>query len=246
MSNTATKEYDPQLRTSMDREGVDGAVSVLRELEGGVRLEGFAYAQQLFGSRGAAPVSLDDYAALVRIGIDEAIRQSQAGGGDAAKDLANRMSYNLSADLAACWPDDTLPRERRHFEAGLAAAEDCIRWRDELNKPDERKSIAWWAKGMHLFSLGRFNESLDAFGMAARLSGVAPDDKPQSSWEFGQILNIGYCGLAQIALGDDAGRGVLASANAAYKEQCEDPAKLEDAQFGIDQLGVVEANMKPK
>jgi hypothetical protein len=79
------------------------------------------------------------------------------------KDTGNIFSYNLLADLADCWPDDDLPRERHHFEEGLRAAEDCIRWREELGKPNDRKAMAWWGKGAHLLSLDRANEAVDAF-----------------------------------------------------------------------------------
>ena len=62
---------------------------------------------------------------------------------------ASILSYNLSADLADCWPGDEKERTRAHFEAGLAAAKDCVRWREELQNPPGTLSMAWWAKGMH-------------------------------------------------------------------------------------------------
>ncbi|MBC8144572.1 MAG: hypothetical protein H7X80_03235 [bacterium] len=241
--NAPATEIEPELQSSMEREGVEGTVRFIHELDDDGQLDAFERAQRLFGPRGTAPVDFDDYISLIHIGMEDAMRHSRRGGGDASKDLANRMSFNMSADLAACWPDDERVRDKRHFEEGLKAAEDCIRWRNELNKPDERKSIAWWAKGMHLFSLDRLDDSLDAFRTATTLSGVAPDADPQSSMTFSQLLNIGYCALAQIAQGHESGRPTLERVRAAYREQFADPAKKEDAEFGIDQLTTVEKRM---
>jgi len=51
---------------------------------------------------------------------------------------ASILSYNLSADLADCWPGDTLERTRAHFEAGRQRYQKaCDRFKAQL---DDEKS----------------------------------------------------------------------------------------------------------
>src|SRR5205085_6436120 len=91
----------------------------------------FAYAKDIPG--------LDLYVETMRALIDGGTTNLPKVGtseeDDRALDSYNAMSFNLAADLADCWPNDESPRQQRYFEAGLRAAEDCVRWRNELNKP---------------------------------------------------------------------------------------------------------------
>jgi hypothetical protein len=238
------------LRATLASNGPRGVVSFVQSLPDEERLETYSAAQRLFGPRSDTSASLDDYVVIVRAGIDDAIRRSEASSDGARavalKETANIFSFNLLADLAECWPDDTIARERRHFEEGLRAAEDCIRWRDELGKPDDRKAMATWGKGMHLLSLGRHDEAIDAFRTTCAL--VFGSDSlaagPESS--FDQLLYLGYLGLARIAAGDAEGEAQLATARGGFAAQLGDDAKREDAQFGLDQLAVVERKIRAR
>ena len=147
---------------------------------------------------------LDALIVVVRAGIEEGLRQSGAeADGDLAdkcKNYSNVLSYNLSADLAECWPEDSLPREKRHFEAGLTAAHDCLRWRKELQKGPYPFSIAWWARGIHEMSLGRFADAADSFDKALDFgiqSTQAVAHKHDVDTDFNVVLNRGYAGLAR-------------------------------------------------
>ncbi|MGD8396513.1 MAG: hypothetical protein PVF43_13680, partial [Candidatus Eiseniibacteriota bacterium] len=154
------------------------------------------------------------------------------------------------ADLADCWPGDATPRTRAHFEAGLAAAEACVRWREALAKGPGPRSMAFWVQGMHLLSLGEaaaatasWQRSLDAAMAAAREQGRGADVDAHGS--FGVVLGAGYLGLGQWIGGDEAGRRRYEQALDAFRAQLEDPEQKDDAQFGIDQLETVRRRYGP-
>jgi hypothetical protein len=186
---------------------------------------------------------------IAQAGIDDAMTlANQATDGAAAAewaDAANVLSYNLSAALADCWPDDPAPRERHHFEIGLRAAEDCIRWRWELGKSADRRAMGYWAAGMHHLSLGNLAEAWGGFSTAERLvrgdakgghgAGVSPGG------DFGVILYHGYAGIARWLQGEDEGRRDFERACRAFEEtHTTDPDRKEDARFGLEQLRWVE------
>jgi hypothetical protein len=192
--------------------------------------------------------TLDVCVDVARAGIAEMLRQSEAAQAPEIRkrftNLANAMSYDLAADTADCWPGDELARTAEHYRVGLAAAEDCIRWRTELNAGDDALALAWWAKGMHLLSLGETPDARDAFkrsftlaGSAARASGRT--DRVAIEGEFGVILGWGYYGLAEWVLGEPDGKMHYGEAISTFNAQCADPDLEEDARFGIDQLELV-------
>lgn len=194
------------------------------------------------------PVQPDTYVAFANAGIAECLRQAQAAADEDTRqrrtDTANVISYNLAADLADCWVD-ALTREQRHFTRGLQAAQDCIRWRLELDKGPGPFAIAYWAQGMHQLSLGDVRSAVESFktggafsSLAAINSGTGPVVDPAG--DFGVILAAGYLGLAGICAGYAWGRGRYQEALAAFEGQLGNPEIKEDAQFGIDQLRVVE------
>lgn len=191
--------------------------------------------------------TLDGYAEVTRWAIAESLRQ--AGLEDDTEvanrrtDLANVLSYNLSTKLADCWADDTEPREQRHFELGLSAADDCLRWRQQLDKPAQPFSIAWWAKGMHELSLGStsaavasFVKSLDYAREAIREKG---DEEPSSTSHFGIALGEGYLGIAEHLAGSDADATRYHSALADFATMAENAEKKGDADFGAEQIRTV-------
>lgn len=236
-----------EMRTLMEKEGPDAVIEFIAGFDDAEqRRKLFSFGRFAFAMRDWEGKNLDAVVAVANAGIAEGLRQAEAAPSaeEAAKlvDFANVMSYNLSADLAECWPGDTLPRDKRHFEAGLKAAEDCIRWREELGKGPGPFAMAYWAKGMHQLSLGdvagaveNFEKSYDYNVEVAKEEGAAAEVSPEAG--FGLILAEGYVGLAQWAGGDEAGKGRYEAAITAFREGAEKyPDKKDDFQFGVDQL----------
>jgi hypothetical protein len=191
---------------------------------------------------------LDEYIYVCRAGIDGILEQATAeADAEAAKrltDSANVISYNLSADLADCWPPDGLMRRQQHFEAGLHAAADCVRWRDELDKPAWAKSMAYWAKGMHELSLGdgpaaeaSWQASLSHAVEDAKEEGQVSEVAPEGA--YGVVLCSGLLGLAEWSRGSSDGRARYEAAADAFRAQLDVEDRRDDAQLGLDQLEAV-------
>ena len=255
-----------KLRSILDEGDGGGVVAFIQGTpEPEQRRKLYTLARLSFPDRKSADRRFDDLIRVARAGIVEGLRQAELararGDTDEAReciDFANRLSYNLSADLAECWPGDEAPRERRHFESGLRAAYDCIVWRQELGKPPERRAMAHWAAGMHQLSMGNHIEALcdfeAAFGLALQgavaaggAAGAAGDQRPEAfvkaNGDFGVILYFGYAGTARHLLGDASGTRQFEQARAAFAGTLKAPRDkqaAEDAEFGLDQLRWVE------
>lgn len=209
----------------------------------------YKLAQRTFGVSTFEGRDLDAVILVVRAGIDEGLRQSGAETGPEAagdlKNFSNVLAFNLAADLAECWPEDTLLRATRHFEAGLAAAMDCLRWRVELLKGPYPFSIAWWARGMHEMSLGMFTASAESFDraldfgiQAAKTVGHEHDVET----DFNVVLNRGYGGWARKLGGSRLGDEQFTNACERFSRIAatgEGEAKA-DAAFGLAQLRCIE------
>ena len=207
------------------------------------RLEIHGLAQRLLSGRDAKEKNLDEYIVVARAGIAEALGRSEheadADRARALLDQANIFSFNLLADLADCWPGEGTRPERRHFEEGLRAAENCIGWREILAKPPGRKAMAWWGKGMHLLSLGRLEEATEAFRHTVALvmpEGAAPDATSTDD----QLLYSGYLAIAEALTGDERARIRYEAIIGALQQQRADESTREDAEFCIAQLRTVE------
>ena len=248
MSNSITAMHTAALVSAMQTDGAAGVIDYIRSRPESEHYNLYTLAQSTFGTRGNTAVPLDDYITIVRAGIDDSLRRSSLQTDPAAaaslKDAANIASFNLLADLAECWPDDHVTRERRHFEEGLRAAEDCIRWRDELGKPNNRKAMPWWGKGMHLLSLERYAEAIAAFETTCRLVFGGESREINADATFDQLLYSGYLALARIAAGDASGETLLSAVRLTLDTQLLDESRREDAQFALDQLGVVEGKIR--
>jgi hypothetical protein len=257
----ADEQQKEKLRSIYQEGGADRVVAFIQGTEEpGLRRNLYSLARQALPDRKSKEPRFDDVIRVARAGIAEGLREAELararGIADEAReciDFANKLSYNLSADLADCWPGDEAPRERRHFEAGLRAAYDCVVWRQELGKPPERRAMAHWAAGMHQLSLGNLVEALcgfeAAFGLAleSAAAGESEDASPETyvkaNGDFGVILYFGYAGIARRLLGDDSGIRQYEVACAAFAETLKNPRDkeaAEDAEFGLDQLRWVE------
>jgi hypothetical protein len=189
---------------------------------------------------------LDQLAAVYRAGIDEALagmaHATDSGDADWFKQAANVLSYNLAADLAPCWPGDSEPRKRAHYELGVSTMRRAIRWRIELSKPAENMTLAYWALGIHLLGLGELPDGAAAFDKAleyARLAageyGRRAEVSADGDWQV--VLNSGFRGLARALNGDSDGQQALGAALLAFQAMGEaHPDLAADAKLGHDQL----------
>jgi hypothetical protein len=245
-----------ELRACMEQGGPGEVIRLIDSIpDPETRRTVYAVAQKGFGNREWDGRNFDALIEVVSAGIGETLRQAlEAGDGEETwklTDFANRLSYNLSADLAECWPGDLAKRERRHFEAGLRAAEDCIRWRRELGKPPDRRAMAYWVAGMHQMSLGNLWEALGAFESASGLARVAVvgtgRDEVKAASDFGVVLYAGYLGIARWMLEIPDGRAQYEEACLAFEETVAkfDGEMHEDANFGVEQLRWVAKKLVP-
>jgi len=241
----------PRLLAVAEAGGAPALIAAIREEEDpGLRRALFLLSLRRIASSEFPNASLDTSLEVARAAIAEGVRQaeSEADSEEAArrKDFANVLSYNLSADLAECWPEDPRPRRREHFEAGLQAAEDCLRWREELDKGPMPFSLAHWAHGIHALSLGRietairsFEASLSAAREAARRDERSPTEGAEST--FGVHLGLGYLGIARMRSGDPEGEDLLDRALACFDFQRQaHPEESSEVDFGIAQLRTAE------
>jgi hypothetical protein len=254
-----------KLRSALEEGGTAKVVAFIQgTADSELRRKLYTLARQVLPERSDAKRRFDDVIRIARAGIAEGLRQAELArarsDADEAReclDFANRVSYNLAADLAECWPGDEARRERRHLEAGLRAAYDCIVWRQELGKPPDRRAMAHWAAGMHQLSLGNLVEALFGFEaalglalQAAAASPTTPELKPEAhvkpGGDFGVILYYGYVGIARHLIGDASGSRQFEQACAAFEgttRASKDEETLEDAAFGLDQLRWVERKL---
>ncbi len=244
----------PALREALETGGAAAAAELIRTH--GDPLERrilFIFSRQGMMGEDWEGKSFDASIKMAELGIAELLEQAETETQPENKarriDGANIISYNLSADLADCWPGDEVPRDPEHFKRGLKAAEDCLRWREELNKPAGPKHMAWWAKGMHEISLGLGSDAVASFEKAlsfgkemAAADGHSVEIGPAGS--FAPILSAGYLGLAKGMAGDVDGDTLYEQACGAFKSQLEDETKKDDAQFGIEQLETVKSRYR--
>lgn len=198
--------------------------------------------------------NLDGYVALIRFGIDELLRQAlveqDAEEAQKLKDKANMLCFNFSAALADCWENDPHPRQERHHREGLLAAERCLAWRREFQKPPRSFSIAWWAKGAHQLSLGRYEDAARSFAESSTTGAQAAAlDNGKASIEPGGyfffMLPEGYRGLALAQAGDPTGMPLFESVIAAFQPglASDDEEAREDAEIGIAQLKTMHSRL---
>jgi tetratricopeptide (TPR) repeat protein len=227
-------------------------ISFIRGFEPSQRLQLYHFARELFLFAPWEDKDLDDLVTISDAGIEEAMRQAKEAPREteiieALVDQANVMSYNLSADLADCWPGDTLVRYRRHYERGLSAALQCVEWRTELDKGSYPLFLAYWAAGMHQLSLGRYQQALYTLNQALNHaqqhtidSGLPLGLCPEAGFDL--ILAHGYLGVALVMCGEGCEQYDLAIQ--AFEEGIEElPERAEDYRFGIAQLRRVRARI---
>jgi len=244
-------EHWPQLQAAIEDGGAEAGIAWINntfsdDLE---RRVIYAYANQGLFYGDWAGRDLDTYIAVSDAGIAECLRQADAAGDEETKNKrvnsANVLSYNLGADLAFCWGDD-FERERRHFERGLQAGEDCIRWRKELGNPPFTLSMAYWLRGIHRMALddregavSDFEEALNYCEEQARADGQ-PTTLEEGNTSI--VFNHGMVALAKLVAGDESARAEYDKVRAMFAEylKSDDEELKGDAEVYDPQFDAIE------
>jgi hypothetical protein len=154
--------------------------------------------------------SLDDVSVILQAVVDAALTLADIAADDQREVItqyANVTSYNLAADLADCWPGDQSSRSPGNFEAGLYAANTCIRLREEMQKPPQAFAMAYFIKGVHEYSLGDRSAALASFckqlDFEHKASGVKKSELPGPELASNLLCAHGLIALVKFGLGDD-------------------------------------------
>lgn len=228
----------------IENSGPEMVIEFIETFESVQRLQLYELAREILVFSDWDGKNLDYLVTVSDAGIEEALSQANNASNSFSilifLDKANEMSYNLAADLAICWPGDTLTREIRHFQRGLSAALQCIEWRHELGKGEYPFFIAYWAAGIHQLSLGRPREAVYNFVKSLNHAqqytideGRALGLAPHAGFEL--ILAHGYLGIALDICGDDDDQYERAI-GAFVLGLDEYPQYADDYRFGIEQL----------
>jgi hypothetical protein len=242
-SDPVDQTADEETLVQLIDQGPEAVIEYLEGFESGQRLDLFQLVRELYVFRSFEGQNLDDLVTVSDWAIEEALEQARNSEVTLVRmellDIANTISWNLSADLAACWPGDTLTRTSTHFERGLGAALQSIVWRYELDKDDYSLFLAYWAAGMHQLSLNRPEEAIYNFVKSMNHAEQYTVDQgrplgisPQAGFEL--LLAHGYFGLAEIMADGDTQHYDLVMSK--LGEGLSDPEFSEDYQFAIDQL----------
>ena len=235
-----------------------GAVTFISGFEAfSERLILYTLARQALMMEAGLPAGLDAAIAVADAGISEVEDFLEE-----VSDLTERqnlmralhmLNFNLAADLADCWPDDSLPRERRHFERGLRAAEALLAPVFEGAVTPEVLANDLWVKGMHQLSLGRHEDALDSWGKAVARAGEAatraglPPAGPDSTLQV--LLLSGYAALILVLTGNEQSASVgrvLYRTTVGYLERRQArPEEADEARYFIAQLEKVRAVYAP-
>lgn len=252
---TAAEEYASRA-ARLAPEGSTAIVDYVWSLPDSDRLDAVRAVQKslyaLAGQGAGLDIYVDTMAALIERGTRPLELPAESDAHDRVLNSYNAISYNFAADLADCWPGDTVPREPRHFEEGLKAAENCVRWRNELNKPPKSFSLAYWAKGFHLLALGHYSGAVKSFNLSLAFALRDAQDKGQlgpvsPSSTFDVLLTSAYLGIAELAEGNPEGTRRFDDAMESFREQLRnaeltgDSEAKEDAEIGIGQLEIAKA-----
>jgi hypothetical protein len=227
------------LRKALATGKANAIVSVIRRAPTPLRRRQlFAMAQQALSRRKDPDRDLDLLIAVVQAGVRDGMQQ--AGGETDEAEAARRkafvdtISFDLAADLAECWPGDTAPRLKHHFEAGLEAARDCVRLRDDIGAPASARSPAAWMRGAHELSLGRARDAAVSFERALDFARRAASPAPAVVLAGGDYQVV----LASGALGLATNTGLFKDACSAFDATAtgSDAQAAARAKFGAAQL----------
>lgn len=198
--------------------------------------------------------NFDDYITVIDAGIQRLLAEAKAATAEGLVDVyrgLHALCYNLTADLADCWPDDDAPRSPDHHRRGLRAAEDCLRWLEHLPGPgDEPRTRDHWARGIHLLALGDPAAAAEAWELSlshAEATALAANKPAEISGDgdFPVILASGYLALIRWIEGDPSAETRFRAAIDAFLDQVRDETRRGSAELGIGQLQKVRTKYGP-
>lgn len=248
--NQTTNPFEerwPELEELYSQRGIQQLIAHIHQSDDSLERRAlFLMSSQRISSGQGLSRSLDDVIGICRAAIEEFSSQAAAETDpeerDRRLDGANILSYNLAADLAPCWPEDTEPRTTEHFEEGIRCAEDCLEWRSLLNKGALPFHMAWWALGAHRCGLRdwegaceAFEKSLEAAQTDAQQHSTPTAVGPESSF----LINIasGWLEFARWRCGDESSYERFLVVIGAFRSRIEQGGEgKEDAIIGIEQL----------
>ena len=156
-------------------------------------------------------------------------------------DEANIICFNMSSNLAGCW-NDGFTRKPEHFEKGLAYADRALEFRQALKKGPIPFSMAYWAKGAHLYFLGDFKKAEEnfKFSLKAAIEAAKAENKPtdiSKETSYFVLLEYGYIALTQMAQGVSRAEETFNQVIESFEQMktISEDAKV-DAEIGLDQL----------
>ena len=229
----------------------DGAAAVIAFADGqrnpAAANQVFRFAiRKIGGGTGATTKELDGMIIIGDAAIANAMAAAEAEHDESQApvwiDEANISAFNLSANLCDCWGDGD-SRTQQHFEAGLRFANLALELRAELKKGAGPFSMAHWARGKHLLSLRRANDSAASFSSSlacerelARAKGL---EVTASATSPSSLLSAqAFMGYAQIRAGNNAGLKLFEEAQGFLKAQADSDDKdvSEDAKSCLHQI----------
>jgi hypothetical protein len=238
------KEQLEQFWNQIETLNTDKIVSFVKEqnVDQQEKFQLFSMIQRKFYDLHAQSITLEDYGQFILDIVDT--YKAEASLFEEPNTLlhfANVMLYNLSADMAECWAEESYVKTSGCFEIGLKAALDCLHLRVQLQKDDASFAMAYWAVGMHQLSLHRNEESLEsfktAFNYSVNSSNVASVFELTAENSFSDILYAGYLGIASVVNELAEGEKIYDFAIKLFEQQIiDDEKKKGDAAFGIKQL----------
>jgi hypothetical protein len=238
------------LKAAVEKGGGKQAVDFIEGFEGLEKRVMYSFARMGLVMGDWQNKNFNDYIFIVDRGISFLENEAKKAPVEEKEQWLNRMhamNYNLTADLADCWPGDDQPRTKEHFARGLKAAEECIRLQENLGQKPGILSMDYWAKGMHELSLGEISKAINSWSESFEYAKKDAKDqnKPTDVGKdapFSVILGLGYLGLARWINNEENGQTQYEEAINAFKAQTEDESLKGDAEFGISQLERVRQN----
>lgn len=243
MADTNHEIYWPKIKNLAEAGSFNGIVEMVKELSDPkeqIALSRFAVRGLMFrewNSKTLVPI--------VQLG-DLAIETAMQIGDT---DQANVMCFNMSANLADCW-NDGFTRQTDHLQKGLHYAEKALAFRKQLQKGPAAFALAYWALGIHQYSLGNFRAAEESFkeSLTAACDQAQTENKPTTITKeapFNVLIAYGYMALAQLAQGQKDAQKTYADVISAFEgmKTISDDAKA-DAEIGIDQLRNVHSRIK--
>jgi hypothetical protein len=244
-------EHWPAMRRAAENGGGAAVVEMIEAFDDPVmRHLLYSTARQGLVFREWEGKNFDAYITVCDAGISRILAEAQGATGQARVDLyrgAHALGYNLTADLADCWPGDDAPRSRAHHQRGLRAAEEGLEWLQHLPSPAfDPHSRDHWARGIHQLALGDLSAAIESWTRSleyavrgARAAGQSTSI--DGSGNFAVVLATGYLGLGRWIAGDAAGEALYRLAIAAFRDQLQDSERKNAAEIGIGQLEKVKS-----